>query len=155
DGHVRGYTVDDWRQLWETKDGGGKFAAVAVAPDGKTGAVTFKDGVRFLDAATGKARDVLEGEGGGPIAVAYLPLESVAPGVIAHNKVIFGNVRGYYHKTWRVWPNVATIETASAAGGKQSADQYAVPLAAAPDGRWAVLTIGIDDTGKPVLRAWW
>ena len=38
--------------------------------------MTVKDGVRFLDAATGKTGNLLEEKGSEPLAVAYLPFET-------------------------------------------------------------------------------
>ena len=86
DGHVRAYETATWKQLWEYK-GSGRLAALAVVPDGKTVAATFKDGassgVRLLDAATGKAGDTLEEQNAlkdwpEPLAAGFFPDMPVA-----------------------------------------------------------------------------
>ena len=156
DGHVRAYDAATWKQLWEYKCDS-RFAALALAPDGKSLAATFKDGVQFLDAATGKAGDILEQKGSAPIAVAYMPLDhnAPAPGPPSH-KVISGNADGHYYKTWRTDPkNAATYETVSTRFGRQLADKYAVPLAADAESKWVLLADTLQgDTGKNELGAW-
>lgn len=165
DGHVRAYTADTLKQLWEYKDDGGKLTVIAVAPDGKTVAISFtefdRQGVRFLDAGTGKVGDTLEELGAiaewpAPLAVAFFPDRPPGPGGLATTrKVIFGNAREYVGKTWLVGAKATTIKSSIVAAGKQPADEYAVPLAVSPDGKRAVVTGPIDkDTGRNVLWAW-
>lgn len=152
-GHVRSFGTNGYKRIWEYK-GEGLFPTLALSPDGKTLAVTSKHGVQFLDAETGKAGDKLEEKGSDPIAVGYFPETVAAPGVAAH-KVIFGNSRGYYVKSWLAWPQVGTIRTSTVAEGANPADEHAVPLAVSPDGKRVVVTGPIDrETGKNVLWAW-
>ena len=73
DGQLRAYESATWKQMWEYK-AGGKFAAVAVAPEtqgaekGFPVAVTFQDGLRtgfhLLDGASGKLNTTLDDRGG-------------------------------------------------------------------------------------------
>ncbi len=157
-GHVRAYAADTFKQHWEYKSGE-HFSAVALASDGTTLAVTTKDGVQFLDAATGKAGDTLEEKGSEPHAVGWFPdapvLDDQGVLLATSRKVTFGNARGYFVKSWLKWPLVSTIKSSTVAAGKEPADAYAVPLAVAPDGKRVVLTGPIDrDSGKNVLWAW-
>ena len=155
-GHVRAYSANSFELLWEYK-GLDQFSALALSPDGKTLAVTVKDGVQFLDAETGKAGDKLEETGSKPTAVAYFPDVTVKAGdeSFTSRKVIFGNARGYFVKSWLAWPQVGTIKTSTVPEGKEPADAHAVPLAVSPDGKRVVVTGPIDrDSGKNVLWAW-
>jgi RNA polymerase sigma factor (sigma-70 family) len=163
-GHVAAYDAATWNEQWKANVGG-RFSAATYSPDAKTVAATFADGVRFLDAATGKAGDTLEEKGSSPRAVAYIPDVVQAPGAVApvqpsqpvwlNHKVIFGNASGYFVKVWLEWPKVSTITTRIMPDGKEPADPYAIPLAVAPDGKRVVVTGPIDRaTGKNVLWAW-
>jgi WD40 repeat protein len=128
------------------------FAAVAFSADGKTIAATFADGVRFIDAATGKIGDTLEEKGSKPTAVGWFPDRQVAEEHVAR-QVIFGDARGYHVKTWLAWPQVSSIDMGVGRTGR--ADQHAVPLAVDPQGKRVVITGPVDrDTGKNVLWAW-
>ena len=116
----------------------------------------MKDGVQFLEVATGKARVKIEEKGSEPLAVAWFPDEVVIGGgiepVSTTYKVIFGNASGYFVKTWLAGPKVSTIKTTTA---KKPADEFAVPLAVSPDGKRVVVTGPIDRaTNKNVLWAW-
>jgi RNA polymerase sigma factor (sigma-70 family) len=155
-GHVRAFTTDGYKLLWEYKVEG-QFPNLALSPDGKTLAVTMKDGVQFLDAETGKAGVKLEESLSDPIAVGFFPDVAVQAGgeSFTSRKVIFGNARGYFVKSWLAWPQVGTIKTSTVAEGAKPADDHAVPLAVSPDGKRVVVTGPIDrDTGKNVLWAW-
>ncbi|MCI0705389.1 MAG: WD40 repeat domain-containing protein, partial [Planctomycetia bacterium] len=156
EGYVVAYDTATWKQLWESKDGQ-RVSALSVAPDGKTVAVTTKDGIQFLDAATGKDGEKLEEKDSAPIAVAFFP-DLLGTNVVTR-RVIFGDARGYTVKTRREAaeekPTVSTITSSTVPAGKKPADQYAVPLAVDPDGNRVVVTGPIDkDTGKNVLWAW-
>jgi WD40 repeat protein len=145
--------------LWDVGVGT-KFPAVALSPDGKTLAVTVKNGAQFLDAATGKAGDLLEQMESEPLAVAFFPDKPVLNKdtgqlLATSRQVIFGNARGYAVKTWLKWPLVSTITTSTVEPQKKTADNYAVPLAVDPEGKRAVVTGPIDrETGLNVLWAW-
>jgi RNA polymerase sigma factor (sigma-70 family) len=153
-GHVQAFDVGTGKPLWETKLDG-RFAALALAPDGKTLAVTTKDGVQFLDAVTGKKTgDGLEETGSEPLAVAYFPDTVAAPGVAAH-KVIFGTASRYFTKTWTKWPLVSTTQFVTRPAGKEPPDAQAVPLAVDPGGKRVVVAGPLDrTTGKQSLLAW-
>ena len=157
-GHVRAYEVATLKQFTWEHEGGDHFAAVALAPDGKTVALTTKDGVQFLDSATGKIGDELEEKGSAPTAIAFFPDEPIVRDgqlLATKRQVIFGNGRGYFVKTWLKWPNVSTIQTSTYPAGKEPADPFAMPLAVSPDGKRAVVTGPINrDTDKNVLWAW-
>lgn len=166
DGHVRAYETANLKQLWEHKNGGGKLAAVAFAPDGKTIAATFvaagKQGVQLLDAATGKAGEILEEEGAlrdwpEPLAVAFFPDVFIpGDGGDTFRKVIYGNIREYVVKSWIVRSaKPSTIKSSTVAAGKEPVDRFAIPLAVDPAGNRVLVTGPIDkDTGKNVLWVW-
>ncbi|MCP6756154.1 hypothetical protein NL533_31500, partial [Klebsiella pneumoniae] len=71
-GTVTAYDTAGYVKRWDA-DVGGNFAAVAYSWDGQTLAATVPDGVRFLDAATGKPGDLLEEKDSRPTAVAFFP----------------------------------------------------------------------------------
>jgi RNA polymerase sigma factor (sigma-70 family) len=155
-GHVRAYDASTWKQLWDAKTGKVHFAALAPAPDGKTLAVTTKDGIEFIESANGAAAGGLEEKGSEPLAVAWFPDRPPGPGGLATTrKVIFGSARESVVKTWLVGAKPSTIKSSTVAEGKKPADEYAVPLAVDPEGKRVVVTGPIDkDTGKNVLWAW-
>jgi WD40 repeat protein len=166
-GFVHAYDAATWKRRWEHQEPT-NFTALAGAPDGKTLAVTFKDGdrrwgVRMLNAATGKPEIALD-EGGvpgvvdgpEPLAVGFFPDVTLldAQGSTSH-KLIFGTAAGYVVKTWVDPEKASTITSSTVAAGKKPADEYAVPLAVDPAGKRAVVTGPIDkDTGKNILWAW-
>jgi RNA polymerase sigma factor (sigma-70 family) len=155
-GHVRAFSTSGFELLWEYK-GLDQFSALALSPDGQTLAVTVKDGIQFLDARTGKAGDKLEEAGSEPSTTAYFPDVTVQAGgdSFTSRKLIFGNARGYYVKSWLAWPQVGTIKSSIVPDGKEPPDAHAAPLAVSPDGKRVVVTGPIDrDTGKNVLWAW-
>jgi WD40 repeat protein len=168
---VRAYDAGNFKQLWEYQ-GKTDYAAVAVSPDDKSVATTFKDadrrwGVRLLDGATGKL-DLTHDEGGAPgvvagpepYAVGFFPDTTFFPeggdkAAVTFRKVIFGTAAGYVVKTWVDPEKASTITSSTVAAGKKPADEFAVPLAADPNGKRVVVTGPIDKrTGKNVLWAW-
>ena len=154
-GHVRAYEAATLKKTWDHAEDGQHFAAMAFSADGKTIAVTIPDGVRFLAAATGAIGDMLEEKGSQPTAVAFFPDAEIAGAGLTARKVIFGNDRGYFVKTWIKWPKVSTINTSTTPPEKPPADAHAVPLGVAPNGKQVVVTGPIHpDTGKNVLWAW-
>ncbi|MFO0811493.1 MAG: sigma-70 family RNA polymerase sigma factor [Gemmataceae bacterium] len=153
-GRVTAYDTTGYTKQWDT-DVGGNFASVAYSWDGQTLGATVPDGVRLLDAATGKAGDMLEKKGSRPTAVAFFPDRPRAGVGPPRKQVVFGNARGYVVKSWMVWPQVGTLNTSTVAAGKEPADRFAVPLAVDPAGRCAVMTGPVHgDTGKNVLWAY-
>jgi WD40 repeat protein len=153
-GKVAAYDAAEFRKRWDA-DVGGDLAAVAVAPDGKTVAATFADGVRFLDAATGKVGDTLEEKGSNPKVVAFFPEQPVGDTGRTAKKVIFGNLHQYFVKTWIVWPNVSGTGLTYMPTEKAPPDPHAVPLAVDPAGKRAVTNGPINrDTGKSMFWAW-
>jgi RNA polymerase sigma factor (sigma-70 family) len=152
-GHVRAYSTDNFKTLWEYK-GEERFSALSLSRDGKTLAVTVKGGVQFLNAKTGKTDNKLEEAGSDPLAVAFFPDRQVAEEHISR-RVIFGNARELVVKTWLVGGEPSTIKSSLAAPGKQPADEFAVPLAVDPNGKRAVVSGPVDRaTGRNVLWAW-
>jgi RNA polymerase sigma factor (sigma-70 family) len=153
-GKVAAYDAAELRRRWDA-DVGGDFTAVAVAPDGKSVAATFTDGVRFLDAASGKVGDTLEEKGSNPRVVAFFPEQPVGDTGLTAKKVIFGNLHQYFVKTWIQWPNVSGSGLTYMPAEKAPPDPHAVPLAVDPAGKRAVTNGPIDrDTGKSVFWAW-
>ncbi|CAN5277147.1 hypothetical protein BH10PLA2_BH10PLA2_09250 [soil metagenome] len=145
------------KEQWKAEVGG-DFAAVAVAADGKSVLTTFDDGVRYLDLNTGTIRNFHIEQGSRPIAVGVFPdleLErDMQPSLFAH-KILFGNARGWFVKTWTASGFPGTITTTTVPKGDLPADPQAVPLAVDPAGKRVVLTGPRDTaTGKNVLWAW-
>jgi WD40 repeat protein len=138
-------------------DVGGTFAAVAFAADGKSILATYSDGARFLDQETGRWGASLEEKESRPRAVGVFPDREIASGAekLTYHKVIFGNARSYYVKSWIESAEPGGIQLVNVAEGKEPSDPLAVPLAVDPAGRSVVLTGPIHrDTGKNVLWAW-
>ena len=154
-GHVRAYDADTFKQLWDT-DGGGKFAASPVAPDGKTLAVDLQGRRPLPRRGHRQAGDRAGGEGERTARGRVLPgpkdggEEDPADG----SKVIFGSARGYFVKMWLIVAERVHDQSSRPRREGSPTDEYAVPLAVAPDGKRAVITGPIDrDTGKNVLWA--
>ncbi len=154
-GHVIALDPATRHERWKA-DVGGDHAAVAFTADGLSVLATYRDGVRFLDAATGQPGTTFEEKNSGPTAVAVFPDVDLNPGAqprVIH-KLIFGNRQRYYVKTWvgEKAPSTISLSTSAPNGG---ADAYAVPLAVEPNGNRAIVTGPIDrDTGKNILWAW-
>ncbi|OWK40768.1 sigma-70 family RNA polymerase sigma factor [Fimbriiglobus ruber] len=135
DGHVRACDAATLKMVWEYKSDA-PFAAVAFSTDGKTVGVTAKDGVQFLDTATGKPTNTLEEKGSSPTAVGFFADEATGrdgpgPGSAVH-QVIFGSGSGYSVKTWLTGGPPSTMHLGVTRPEKQPADPYAVPLAVGP-----------------------
>lgn len=145
---------------WSTEVGG-NYAAVTFSADGKSVLATFKDGVKFLDAETGKVENTIEDlhalQGCDITAVGVFPDRAVEGGMqkqISH-KIILGTYLGYRVKTWIDSAPVSTITTSTFSKDHKPADPNAVPLAVDPAGKSAIITGPIDrDTGKNILWAW-
>jgi RNA polymerase sigma factor (sigma-70 family) len=140
-----------------TAEVGGNYAAVAFSADGKSVLATFKDGVKFLDAKTGKAGITIEEPETIPIAIGVFPDREIESGdqKLISRKVIFGNALGYSVKEWIEQAAPGTIHVSTVAKEKQPVDPNAVPLAVDPAGRSAIITGPImRDTGKNVLWAY-
>jgi RNA polymerase sigma factor (sigma-70 family) len=137
---------------------GGDFAAVAYSADGTSVLAAFPDGVRFLDAGTGKAGGSLEEKGSSPTAVGVFPDQNLVAGggqKLSLHRVIFANRRGCFVKSWVGSAAPGTISLSTSAGGRNPAGGNAVPLAVDPGGTGVIVTGPVDrDTGKNVLWAW-
>jgi RNA polymerase sigma factor (sigma-70 family) len=130
---------------WKSK-GEGLHAAVAYSADQKRVYATTTHGIRILDAATGQEVARIEERDSNPIAVAVFPNRDGRP------KIVFGNARGYFVKSWadegKIADTVGTIETSTVAKDAKPADVAAVPLAVDPQGRSAIMTGPRDATGQ-------
>jgi WD40 repeat protein len=156
-GQVGAFDPATRKEKWKAEVGG-NFAAVAFSADGKSVLATFNNGVRFLDAVTGELGNSLEEKESRPTAVGVFPDQNVnAAGgqqLVSH-KVIFGNARICFVKSWIPMGAPGTIVTSTVAKGKNPVDPNAVPLAVDPDGSSVIVSGPIDpDTGKNVLWAW-
>jgi WD40 repeat protein len=159
-GHVRAIDPATRNEKWRAELAGdfSAVSAVAFAADGKSVLTTFRDGVRFLDADSGKPGIVLEQKRFHPRAVGMFPDREIGgAGNEKHqvHKVIFGNRQHYYVKNWIDSAAPGTISLATSAKDTNPADANAVPLAVAPDGRSVIVTGPIiQGNGKNVLWAW-
>ncbi len=141
---------------WKTKVDG-SHAAVAYSADRMKIYATTADGVRILDATTGKEVARIDEPNSNPLAIGVFPnkVDAKFPQV----QIVFGNARGYFVKTWADSGNpadtIGTIETSTVAKGAKPADMAAVPLAVDPKGRSAIMTGPRDaKTNKNVLWAY-
>ncbi len=154
-GRVAAFNLATNRRPWLTKIGG-DFTAVAFAADGKSVLATFKDGVRFIDAATGQQGDALEEKDTNPVAVGVFPDKILQPGgqrQFTFHKIAFASSQRCYVKMWTDSGAPGTIEASTA--GKNAPDPSAVPLAVDPEGRSMIVKGGMDrDSGNNVLWAW-
>jgi RNA polymerase sigma factor (sigma-70 family) len=128
--------------------------AVAYSADGKKVYATTRDGVRVIDAASGKQETVIEAKGSNPTALGVFPNKAIAPDY-TQSKIVFGNASGYFVKSWaegKLPDSIGTIETNT---GTKPTDAAAVPLAVDPKGRSAILTGPIDaKSNRNVLWAY-
>jgi RNA polymerase sigma factor (sigma-70 family) len=149
------FTPDDPQWRWKSR-ADGSHAAVAYSADQKHVYATTAHGVRILDAATGRDIARIDARDSNPTAVGVFPKKTIA-GNITQLKVVFGNARGTFVKSWaegNLADTVGTIETRTVAKGATPADAAAVPLAVDPKGRSAIMTGPRDATGKNVLWAY-
>ncbi len=131
---------------------GGSHAMAAYSADRQKVYATTTDGVRVLDAATGKEEDRIEAKGSNPVALGVLPdnLDATYP----QHQIVYGNASGYFITLWisvgKPGNTFGGGETYTAAKGAEAA----VPLAVDPKGGSAILTGPRDQTGKNVLWAY-
>ncbi len=156
-GKVAAFDAATRDEKWKA-DVGGDFAAVAFSADGKSVLATCTDGVRFLEADTGKLGASLEEKGSRPTAVGAFPDRELVVGggrKLTSHKVIFGNRQRYFVKQWFDAAAPGTISLSTSAKDKGPLDANAVPLAVAPDGKSVIVTGPPErGTGKNVLWAW-
>ena len=159
-GKVIAYHTATRREKWSA-DVGGDFAAVVFSADGTSVLATFRDGVRFIDAETGKFGDAIEESGAlrdwRMMAVGVFPDRAVEGGMqkLISHKIILGTPLGYVIKTWIDSGPPSTIKTSTVGADNNVADPNAIPLAVDPAGGSAIITGPIDrDTGKNVLWAY-
>ena len=150
DGHVRAYTADGFKQLWEAKLEG-NFSAVAFSHDGKTLAATFQDGVKFLDPTTGKAGEAILRKDSKPMVVGWFPDEAVeGEPKLKRHKIAFDCPTGYFILHWIHWTQIdGYIAAADGDPDKNPRRPVGeVPLAIDPGGQWAVMTSQLRDTPR-------
>lgn len=159
-GKVIAYEAATHKEKWKA-DVGGNFAAVAFSADGRSVLATFRDGVRFLDAETGKAGDTIEESGAlddwRMMAVGVFPDTAVDVGMkkVIRHKIIMGTSFGYVIKTWLDSGVPGTIKTSTPGKDNKIADANAIPLAVDPAGTSVIITGPIDRaTGKNILWAY-
>lgn len=140
---------DPPKYRWKSEPDG-SHAAVAYSADQKKVYATATNGVRILDAATGKEEARIDAPDSNPIAIGVFP-KKVIDEQFTQLRIVFGNARGYFVKTWaegKLADTVGTIETSTVAKGEKPADVAAVPLAVDPKGRSAIMTGPRDTTGE-------
>ena len=147
---------DEPKYRWKSNVDGA-HAAVAYSADQKKVYATTAHGVRILDAARGKEEARIEVKDSNPTALGVFPNKTIAETFI-QSRIVFGNTRGYFVKSWvdgKLADTIGTIETATVAKGVQPAEGAAVPLAVDPKGRSAIVTGPRDPkTNKNVLWAY-
>jgi WD40 repeat protein len=128
-------------------------SAVAYSADGQTVAAAFRDGVRLLDAATGKLVETVTEEGSAPVSVAFAPDQRIDEKHVSR-KLIFSNGMTTYVKTGVTWDLAGTVRFASVPGAGGGIGVRAAPLAVSPDGLRAVLTRHEKEEGKFIIWVW-
>lgn len=147
DGHVIAFDAATRQTKWKTSHGGG-FAAVAYTADQNSVLATFKDGVRLLDADTGKIENSFQEPDSHPTAVAAFP-DEVFPvndqRLIKNHKIIFGSaiLTGPVHRDTGknvLWAWVAGNYEKGSPGNRVMEGHEAVVVSAAwsKDGKLAV-----------------
>ncbi len=139
------YGSDPPKYRWKSKPDG-SHAAVAYSADGKKVYATAANGVRILDAATGRQGGGIDAPDSNPTALGVFPNKD------GRSQIVFGNARGYFVKSWaeggKIADTIGTLETSTVAKGARPADVAAVPLAVDPKGRSAIMTGPRDATGQ-------
>jgi RNA polymerase sigma factor (sigma-70 family) len=145
------FTQDDLRWKWKAKAAGSHARAVFSANQKKV-YVTTADGVRILNAEQGKLEGLFESKGSNPIALEVFPDSTLGQDPkVTFSKIVFGNAKGYFVKTWAEGTpldTAGTLETSTLPQGEKPADGMAVPLTVDPQGRSAIMTGPRDSTGK-------
>jgi RNA polymerase sigma factor (sigma-70 family) len=98
DGKLTVYETATRRKVWVYGGSAAHPAAVAYSPDGKFLAVTYADGARLIDAATGKTVRVVEESGSKPTAVAFGAPKAIADRLM--NRLAFTDGQALHAKTW-------------------------------------------------------
>jgi RNA polymerase sigma factor (sigma-70 family) len=152
------YASDPPTYRWKSNVGGSHAAVTYSADPGqKKVYATSADGVRILDAATGKEEALIEAKDSDPVAIGVFPDNHDAK--YPQMQIVFGNARGYFVKSWSAWGKPAdtmrTLDPSTVAKDAKPADVAAVPLAVDPRGRSAIMTGPRDaKTNKNVLWAY-
>ena len=137
--------------LWHWKsDALGSHATVAFSADQKKVYATTEDGVRILDAASGKEEARIEAKNSYPTAIGVFPKQKIDEN-FSRSQIVFGNTRGYFVKSWvegKLAETMGTIEVSTVAKGTNPVDEAAVPLAVDPSGRSAIMIGPVDATGE-------
>ena len=137
--------------LWRWKSAAqGSHATVAFSADEKKVYATTKDGIRILDAASGKEEARIEVKDSYPTAIGVFPNKKIDEN-FSGCQIVFGNARGYFVKSWvegKLADTIGTIEISTLADGAEPVDEAAVPLAVDPSGRSAIMKGPIDATGE-------
>lgn len=143
------FTGDEPQWRWKSK-AEGSHAAVVFSADQKKVYATAENGVRVLDAATGKEEARIEAKASNPTAIGVFPNKAIDE-KFTQSQLVFGNAHGYFVKTWadgKLADTIGTIATSTVAKGAKPADDAAVPLAVDPKGRSAIMTGPRDATGE-------
>jgi WD40 repeat protein len=143
------FTADEPQWRWKSKVEG-SHAAAAFSADEKQVYATTKDGVRILDAVTGKEQIRIEAKDTNPTSIGVFPNKTIAENFV-RSQIVFGTPRGYFIKSWvegKSPDSIGTIETSTLPKGAKPTDEAAVPLAVDPQGRSAIMTGPIDATGQ-------
>jgi RNA polymerase sigma factor (sigma-70 family) len=150
------FTGDEPQWRWKSKVDG-KHAAIAFSADQKKVYATSKHGVCVLDAADGKEEARIEAKDSKPTAIGVFPNKVIVE-TFTQSRIVFGNARGYFVKSWadgKLADTIGTIETSTVGKDANPADESAVPLAVDPKGRSAIMTGPIDPkTKKNILWAY-
>ena len=137
--------------LWHWKSNAlGSHATVAFSAEQKKVYATTEDGVRILDAASGKEEARIEAKNSYPTAIGVFPKQKIAEN-FSRSQIVFGNTRGYFVKSWvegKLAETMGTIEVSTVAQGANPVDEAAVPLAVDPSGRSAIMIGPVDATGE-------